>query len=862
MVSIVIRRESAVRNKTTHVEQTSHCKRETGFSPYLFLLIVGIAFVGLTVAAWMIWRARTGSIPRQRVGPDDPNSLRLLYVRPDCGEQVYDATGQPLGKRHVGNTHGDWWGPDELKREFAFACRIDGKNQLFPPLVSLQLNSMPGRRDIAWLEVGDTNDSWVTFRCFTKLPRAMLSGGFKLGPIRLPHRKEPVRTVDAHITYHAGSRGPARATFAGPFHLGQQARSQENPDILMRVKRNAATQLVFVFSGPPPMEHEAPVIAYTEGGQRHRLDRGSGRTSSSQGFSWEYRCRDLALESITHITLDETPTKQMYRGIKVSYPGLPIRTYPAYLDEVAARLDLKVNLSTATEEAVREFSNRRNPLDSPSDAIGILDIAQGNWLNRAVETLQNAEPSDLTADERKKLADILASWVDSDREISACHLGIWAGWPDYANRALAILRTGNTANRRLGQLAQALCKYPNPSSELLTGLTDLLVSKSIVDQHPRQLIGYICRNSGDETENLRRLAECDKPWIWCWIIHPRGSFRDLLRKVSATPIMKSRMVAVGMDDWIGDPDSLKPQAYDILTEAITPEFVQKNLSDFDRMFRLFAKHTPVDKGTEVLIRYLERQLEEWDKWQTEGWASSNYYGIIKAVRQLNNWYTLNLGGLGRNLDREVANFRYDWQEIAASALHWARTGEDQSRLPPNWRMSQRDLRVVWYNLDEPERSVIGLFPAGQDANLPKPQAAMEGKEDFLQYTIVLDEDIAKGTESYDFYVRAGVGQGHCVNRVFTFTLADLPKLFDPGPTNMSGRSADGTWRETPLWQGRWEIRIERAAAEMSVLDGTQLFVAWKAQYLTDKPVVPPLERVFSRDDPNVVPKDGDPLLLH
>lgn len=276
--------------------------------------------------------------------------------------------------------------------------------------------------------------------------------------------------------------------------------------------------------------------------------------------------------------------------------------------------------------------------------------------------------------------------------------------------------------------------------------------------------------------------------------------------------------------------------------------MQKSLSDFDRIFKAFVEHTSVEKGTGVLIRYLERQLTEWNTWQIDGWGSTNYYGILKAVRQLNDWHNVNIGGLGQNSDRYVSDFRFDWQEITASALHWARTGEDQSRMPPDWRMSQGDLRVVWHNLDEPESSVIRLWPAGQDPNLPRPQAVMEGQEDYLQYTIIPGERTGQGTDSYDFYVRAGVGQGHCVNRVFIFTSADLPKLFDPGPTNIYSGSADGTRRSVSLWQGRWEIRVEPGAAEVSVLEGTRLFSGWKALYLAEKPAEPPLKRVFRRDD--------------
>jgi len=854
------KRESTVRNKIVHAEETSSGKRRTGLSPYRILLIIGIVFVGLTVAAWIVWKGRTGPISGQRSGPDDPNSLRLLYVRPDCGEQVYDANGQSLGKRPLGNTYDNWWKPDEMQREIVFACRIDGDNPLFPPFIRLDLNGWPARRNIAWLEVGDVNDSWITLRCRSKVPRVMLSGGMGLGPIRFPPRKEPVRTVDANIAYHAGPRGPVRATFVGPFRPGQQIRARENADIQMETIRDSASQITFVFSGPPPMNHEAPVIAYTEDGKRHFLDSGGGRTSSAQGFRWERPCRNLTLKSITHITLDETPRTLVYHGIKVSYPDLPVRTHPAFLDEIIRRLDLNVDLST--ENAVRNFVQNREPLDSVSEALSILDIAQGNWLQRSIETLQRAKPEYLTATERKKLSDILASWADSGREISACNLGIWAQWPEYVDRALAILNTADMADQHHRYLARALCKYTNPSPEQLTAVTDLLLNKSIIDPHPRgELVEYIFRHSGDETEHLRRLAESDKPWIWCRIIQPSGRFRNFFSKVSGSPIIKMRMVALGINNWIDDEESFGPQAYDLLAEAITPEFVQKSISDFSRVFKAFADHTPSDRGTEVLVGYLELQLNEWDKWQIDGRGSSNYYGILKTVRQLNNWHNLNLGGLGRESDSYVSDYRYDWQEIAASALHWARTGEDQSQMPPSWRISDRDLRVIWRNLDDPEQSVIGLWAAGQDTNLPQPQTVMEAEEDFLNYIIRTGEQAAQGMDSYDFLIRAGVNKRRTTNREFNFTRSELPRRLDPGLLNSFSVLPDGTRQRHTMWQGEWEIRIEPGTAERSVLDDTNLFAAWKKLYLTDEPAVSPLERVFSLDDSDAAPEGEDPPLL-
>ena len=123
---------------------------------------------------------------------------------------------------------------------------------------------------------------------------------------------------------------------------------------------------------------------------------------------------------------------------------------------------------------------------------------------------------------------------------------------------------------------------------------------------------------------------------------------------------------------------------------------------------------------------------------------------------------------------------------------------------------------------------------------------MEAGEDFLHYTIREDEHTSQPAQSRAFLIRAGVNQRRCINREFTFAHADLPKEFDPGPTNMFRAPVNGVRQEMPLWQRKWEVRIEPGAAATSVLDGTELFSAWKARYLADEPATPPMKRVFHK----------------
>jgi len=747
-----------VRRDATHAESMSSGNSRCAVLPWRLLWGVGIAFAVVVVVAVIRWRVRANGGPAPITGPDDPKSLRLLYVRPDFGDEVYDANGLPLGKRPVADTGSYWWEPDGMKREFVFACRND--NSLFPTSVSLYLNGWLARRESASLEVRDTNDSWVTLSCHAEVPRTVLEGGLRLRPIRLFRpRDKRVSTVDAHIT------------------------------------------------------------------------------------------------------LGEERTTQVYRGIKVDYPGLPVRSHPAFLDEIAKRLGLNVNLSTW--QAVERFVESTEPFDSPSQALSILDIARGNFLHRVMRTFQRIQPGDLTTAESEQLAEILPTLRGGERERFACHLGLWAGWPAYADKTLAILRAGDMGDPRFKKLALALYRYPTPTAEQLSSLTDLVLEKSIDSSSTRdRLVDYVLRHSGSETEHLRRLDECDEPWIWSRVIRPSRRFRKFLNGVSPSRIVRLRAAALGMGSWIDQSDTLKPEAYDLLAETITPEFYEKSYLGFDRVFKAFAKHTPADKGNEVLIQYLKRQQSGWKSWrQIEGAAFWSDGGIWRVVRQLNSWNDVNIGGLGRDSDGLDSSAGIGWQEVTASArqwaLHWARTGEDPGRLPPDWRISSRDMRVVWRNRRAPEYSQIGLCLHGQDPNLPRPYVLMESGGDFLYYTISHTGYAAQGMQAWDFLIRAGMDRGPQINHEFTFSFASVPKLFDPRKRNASSRRVLPSWEGDTFWHGDWEIWIEPGPAEASVLDGTRLFSTWKDRFLGNEPVVPPPKRVFNRDDLEVVPADSD-----
>lgn len=810
-------------------------------------------YVGLSVLLALATTLVLVAMNRNRggggVGSDDPCNLRLEYVRPDCGTTLYDAQGcvregvLPV----LISGHERTWSSDRLMREFVFRCRVPEENALFPSMVHLSLNGRSGTRVMSRLQVLGKEGPWVTLYCRAKLPREGIPRFLGLGPLVIPMGREATRSVDMHLTYHAGPRAEAAATFVGPFRVGQRIVSEADPNFVMDVGPRNFQGVCYTISGPPLRDSEAPCIAYNADGRRILLERRGGGASSSRGFSWEYQCQGLLPENTQVITLAEAPVQKNFYGITVSYPDQPERVYPASWDKAFAR----VSAASKGRSGAVHFAQQTEPLASMSDAIRILDVAQGRVFTRVLNTLKQGSVDDLTDDEQARLREILNLWFNSGPKVSASYLAKWTGWPKHVDRAIAVLREGDLGDRSMRALASELCQSGQPlTPEQVVAVTELLLTRNICDPHARRdMVRSVMKHAGSQADLLTRLAECDKPWIWGEIIQPTRAFSDYKKAVPLSRTIQVRAVALGMDDWVDQAESLKSEASALLGTLITPEFVQKDISEFMRVFKRFAKETAAEAGTPVLIDYVQDQLNQWHTWQVSGYTSHNHSGISSAVQQLNAWHGLNLGGLGCQRETHNDEHNYDWTQIARSALYWSRTQEDQSDLPRDWQVSDQDLRVVWLNELDRERSVIGLWLPDQDPDYPIPPLIMEMADDFLHYSVTPDSAENSPPSGYSLSIRAGVSRAHSVNRTFGFVRSELPRVLDPGPTNMSSTSETGVSRATPLWQGAWEIWVEPASSQDSVLGDSPLFSAWKARYLGVE-IAGERPRIFKQDNPD------------
>jgi len=175
-------------------------------------------------------------------------------------------------------------------------------------------------------------------------------------------------------------------------------------------------------------------------------------------------------------------------------------------------------------------------------------------------------------------------------------------------------------------------------------------------------------------------------------------------------------------------------------------------------------------------------------------------GVRLAVQFLNHWHDTNLGALGKDPGWDVIHHRFDWQNIALEALYWAKTGREPRHLPPDWQPTEDDLRIVWYNQQNPELGVIALWPAHHDPNVPATDTAMVMAEDYLHFTIVPRTEPMASDLVYEFAFRAGTSPMAPWARTLTFNPTELPTNLDPGMIRSPGAKRGDPPREIPIWK--------------------------------------------------------------
>ena len=629
--------------------------------------------------------------PKPSVVNQGPLDIRLVGVCPDGGDQLYDAAGSELHETPEPHRFSRVaWSNESQYREFIFEVPdIDGQLLFLPfsPICPAGTNRRMGGTFGHFFDPMADPHTLIESFTFDRTYRKPWAG--------LIPRRVPVRAVDLTLRYFYGPRRDAICTFTGPFTEGTAVQADEERPYRLTpesVDATSVSQIKFRFTTNQPFRDiDVPVVVYDKQGRRHLL-RDAGGHGGNQGAQLTYHGEAVSWEEIAAITIGETPHEIEFRNIVVDYPKQPRRTYPAYRDQMAQRLNL-TGLS-AEELAQYQYQNAQ-------EVIAVLDLLRGSTEIRfALQTMDVTQPrvdlATLDTATRDKIRAVAAGWLrSSDVQVRAygVELGLKAGWAEFVDPALTLLEN------------------PHPTDLYRTGtihhtvLNGLVFYKSITAADIERLkqfarrcdIGRVwdrlCRSylrvshHPAAMDALWELAQDDRPALWWPALWALLDMRDERVLASDLPeTMKLRVILVSL---IEQPDEaeLAPKAAALLPDIFTVETLRLCPAQCYEMHRAVTTYLDRKAATALYMDFLAAALPAsvQRRFEADHGSSSYLYGIVSSVlRDINLWYDVDLGQLGvfqPGVPNQNIRTRRPFEQAVTEALSWYRTGEHVQPAP-------------------------------------------------------------------------------------------------------------------------------------------------------------------------------------
>ena len=668
----------------------------------------------LVVAAIAAWYFMGTSTDHYVGAPDTPrptdsqdaavwDAIRLYGVLPDGGSDIFDKKGNPVGQ---GPSIGPWQWKDEDQ-----ACTLVFN---FPQEASIQWKVFPevyvsrtGRRIGGGLSQWTADYLGQTRRIQAlEIDRAYNEEGTFGG-----RHVEPIDKVDITLCYYLPGRRNAAATFKGPFKFGESVKAEEGfaatitPEVETQNMRPETRFQLSATNVPLEMDTYDCVLAYDFEGNRYRVDSGRRSThSSGEGTTAEhsYRIDGLNLSELAVITIGELPQRKTFRNISLRPSGRQARSYPPYLDAMASILGLE-SLPIAK---LQDYKFR-----SVDEAIKAVDVLQGPHLDRAWALIERADFSTLSTEQKETLKNRAQEWIDEGQTVGIL-LGLKGKWPEFVEPALERLQQ---AQRDRTSVVSCLKSYPRFSPEQLDEIVGIL------EEHddPRGLHGLLsCLGKSLQgpggLEALERLADSKKVWLW-W-----PALKYLTESGRMTVAQLDRRLQVKYlamtdpDRWLNA--NLAAEARMLLTKLPSPQLAAMSTSTTSEVLRSVIENLARVEAEAVLLDLLEDMAADWNDpaFQYEGYSPSMWWPIDRAVRQLNHWHELDLGGIGSDIERETTSSGMDWPKLAREVLvHFGRRSDFSEMEDTVVETSGRPITITLTDLLDRRlaHAVVDLRPA-------------------------------------------------------------------------------------------------------------------------------------------------------
>jgi len=622
--------------------------------------------------------------PALAVENNGPLDIRLVGVCPDGDNQLYDASGHkleiPVDPHYPAPAH---WSDKSQCRSFIFEVSGSQDQVLFltfPRICPAGTNLRLGGGFRGYFNPSENPSTLIESITFDRQHRQPWAG-----PIS---RIAPVKQLDLTLEYFYGPRRQAICTFTGPFTMGQTVQADRGrpyeltPD---SVDKESVCEIKFHFATREPFKDgDVPVVVYDKQGQRYVVRDWNRQRNATPGTHLTYSGQAVPWDEIAAITIGEEPYQATFRNIVIDYPKRPHRTYPAHYDQIAKRL----NLTGLSEEELVRYNCKNN-----HEILAVLDLFRSlHQIRSAVNTIDasslRADLAALDETRRLEIRQAVRHWLSSSNmfvRAYAVELGLKAGWPEFSDPALALLRYQHPTNgyetREVhSRVSLGLGRY----QKLITGaqiaelgdiarhcnsgsLWTVLFSQCFYSQRP------------EVYDVLWDLAQDDRPWLWWPAIKTLLERRDArLRAYSDLPEkMKLRLILVRSDAMQEDPE-LTPKAKALLPEIFTIEMLRMYGRNVWNIRGAITTHLDREEATALYIDLLEKALQPAVQLQFErdyGSPTRLYTIVSSFIQDINQWYGLDLGQLGVFEIGAVQNHvrtRGAFEQAITETLEWYR----------------------------------------------------------------------------------------------------------------------------------------------------------------------------------------------
>ena len=286
------------------------------------LELVAISFVAvlLGVACVIVWSFEDEKFHTSGSELD----IRLLGVRPDASDDLYDVEGLSLSARPFDSVNTNAWGSNVLRRDFLF--ELPEGVAIQPAHVHVATRRYPLFSGPLPTNVVTTGRTYTLESVFAD---AYWHSGFFFGGQR------PVEFVDVTLTFFPIERGRPEMRFAGPFAEGVTNKAQSASQTWWKSElvltgaevKNGVTNTQFLFMDSYGNYGPGALSFLDRQGKRHRP---LVTSITSTSGPWRAQVHVPGLNSNQIVAAEiHSPQTKTFHHIQVRYPERPVLTAPA-----------------------------------------------------------------------------------------------------------------------------------------------------------------------------------------------------------------------------------------------------------------------------------------------------------------------------------------------------------------------------------------------------------------------------------------------------------------------------------------------------------------------------------------------------